>query len=1605
MQTSDIKHGQAAYDAAQRDLLEGDWSLEGVAPGQAEADAVWDRMSQPDADGEIPIDSIRKRNLKKITAVTDPIAYRVIWDREAAALEAEFGIIHDMPEAELAKILKQDQGKVKVINRSLGQKQSQISKESVASGKALDRVRKVNASDAAMESAETVVREDIALKLEKFDADQRREARITKGEATEALRKLVLAANTAGKVSINVGLEPLKEAADTAENRATIAKTTAEGLAAATEATAEGLRGKVKRVPPYDKADIIVQIKEAEAIAKLADTAQKQAIKVLKMTTEAKTAAYAVETAMPAEVPKKIAATSRLAGAAFNVSKKEIPTSPSETGMAAVMVAVTRMNSKAKITQTAVEALAKSTATSATAARTAAITAIRKGANPDVIAAAEAKAIEAEAFAEITKNQVKTLVKDAATKAQAAKEASAAAMTAFNASSDAEAEVVAAEVLITSTTADAAKARTDATDKRAAVVTATTPDVIAAAEAKAVAAEALAKTLEERVQTLASDAAKKEAEAKKAFDDLQAKTWSAVQASSQAAGAAQLADGAIQKMANEVIEPGLAVRNSSTALVAAKSSVEQMDKVTQAATTVRPSQAVIRNLVTTSTNAQKKTRQAGDATEILVNRMDIRAYAANEAVNRLTQSGASPAVIIMAKAKAKLAEDITAKANDIWQQTEKAASQASRAKSEAEEALRMFNRDPNDSGIATRLTAAAQAANASKTEVEGVESKMKQFSLSPTRQADPIIPKSRVSERDKKNYTLYQWVLRHRVKRFFRVNMQGREFDHADPNKVLTNEGKEVFRETLVRTAPHLTIFHPQENLNWVNDASRADLRDTLRDLMGEDLIPKDKSGSGKIEATPDMIAVLAYLRRPTTRPVPGKPPLAPDEQPLARLKELHTEAVGGDVTKAEERLTEVGKFYEPIKNFRDAEKRKFDRKKAEKSRLMAERETTLNRYQPAADAIIKIIEAEEERFTKKGEVDELDGRAKKQEQAVGTLRGQISSTPPPAPTPSAAPNATPDPREDLLQRQERELQDLETGRELARTVRAEEVRKLKNRIGYTRRKIQKQEADPSDNNPKLLQERKDRFQRFENELQQAEQDEQAEIRRFEADKLALEKSIQALKDDISNKPPAPAAPNLMPMAPMADPRETRLQAMEAQLQTLQSEHQQAQTKLGQLTAKSRRLRAGYTTAFNRQINHADATIKGLFSVVNSGPLALSAVADQAAWDAAMKSLTDAPAALMADHTTRFATWETDKRALDQTQIDDQRKFDERFDPTLAFEKYKTTELPTGTTKTDLKDAHYLNFQQLETEYTEAVRGVSQAKATRQAHAGRPTNNLTPIETLRQLHMTDPEYMKKFGDPEERKFRSMVSALLMVNTARNRAVYARRIRRLAENASTPSGVVQWVREQKDIVMGKAPRSFDEYRIDHLLTNPKFRQLEKLRLNTPLSEIASWVGEGDTAVLSLESLRELIDDHVRPLAMDAKSGARLRLKDSAKIVYLLERLEAVYCTALVRKKLSAPNAPTDKAALFASMLGEQLTGDVSGNPGHFMTISEAQADRGVRQPLIEGPTDGDADGDGTAVATTGWRSWLSADRLFSLGSSFVTNWLLHRRSRRGRGSNN
>ena len=251
----------------------------------------------------------------------------------------------------------------------------------------------------------------------------------------------------------------------------------------------------------------------------------------------------------------------------------------------------------------------------------------------------------------------------------------------------------------------------------------------------------------------------------------------------------------------------------------------------------------------------------------------------------------------------------------------------------------------------------------------------------------------------------------------------------------------------------------------------------------------------------------------------------------------------------------------------------------------------------------------------------------------------------------------------------------------------------------------------------------------------------------------------------------------------------------------------------------------------------------------------------------------------------------------------------------------------------------------------------------------------------------------------------MVSALLMVNTARNRAVYARRIRRLAENASTPSGVVQWVREQKDIVMGKAPRSFDEYRIDHLLTNPKFRQLEKLRLNTPLSEIASWVGEGDTAVLSLESLRELIDDHVRPLAMDAKSGARLRLKDSAKIVYLLERLEAVYCTALVRKKLSAPNAPTDKAALFASMLGEQLTGDVSGNPGHFMTISEAQADRGVRQPLIEGPTDGDADGDGTAVATTGWRSWLSADRLFSLGSSFVTNWLLHRRSRRGRGSNN
>lgn len=858
-----------------------------------------------------------------------------------------------------------------------------------------------------------------------------------------------------------------------------------------------------------------------------------------------------------------------------------------------------------------------------------------------------------------------------------------------------------------------------------------------------------------------------------------------------------------------------------------------------------------------------------------------------------------------------------------------------------------------------------------------------------------LVPSGYLNSRDKSKYTLYQWVVRYRVRQFMNTNT-------GVPT--MTPDGQAVFRESLIRVAPHLTVYHPQDNLTWINDPSRKDVRDRLRELMGDGEIPDDSGTSGQIENTPEMIALLAHLKKmPNVLTPTGAAAGA-----TTHFETVYNEALGADVAKAEKRLAAVKALFDPLKAFRDTEKQTFDRGLADRARSLSEREASLSRYQSAADAITEIVTAEEDRFNKKAQLSPFAGRITAKETEITTLQAAITATPSPAaptipaPTPivapPVAPSPGPDPRVRLRDEARTELMTLEAARTTAHNTREATKAKLNRSITATKGAITRGQSERKD--ATWVQERRDRIQQMEGQIAQLERDEASEVSVFERRKDTLTDTVGRLDRDIATSPMAPAvaAPSpsvivvsppampAMPLTPLADPRTTHLTTLQGQLEGLQHEQARMQTEFDAATTRSRSLRTRFTTSFASQINDADPAIRGLFNKVTASPLNIDTITDRTAWDAAIRDLTDAPSALMANHATRKTAYDTDKRAFDRAKPDEESNFTDRFDKNRAFSDYAAGDLPATITKDALEAAHFANFKQLEDEFTAATEAVRLAKTARAARGADANKNLSPIEVLRLLNENDSAIRGRLGGPQERPFRAMVATLLEVNMARNRAVYAQRIRRLAEQATTPRGLSAWVKDQITILAGKAPRKFDDYRLDHLLTDPKFKKLDGLRLNTGIDEIAGWVGEGDGAVLTLGTLQELIEKHIRPLAMDAKSGARLTLEESAKIVELLGRLEAVYYTALVRKKMSATDAPKNKAELFGSMLDSQLTPDVPRDSGRFMTAAEAQADRPKRKPPK------DETGSSSTDLITQLSSGFSAEKLLRFGVNFLIGWL-------------
>lgn len=854
-----------------------------------------------------------------------------------------------------------------------------------------------------------------------------------------------------------------------------------------------------------------------------------------------------------------------------------------------------------------------------------------------------------------------------------------------------------------------------------------------------------------------------------------------------------------------------------------------------------------------------------------------------------------------------------------------------------------------------------------------------------------LVPNNYLNSRDKSKYTLYQWVVRYRVRQSMNTN--------TAPTP-LTPDGQIIFRESLIRVAPHLTVYNPQDNLDWINDPARQDVRTRLRELMGDGEIPDDNGANGQIESTPEIIALLAHLKRMPNVLTPAGAPAGTS----THFETVYNEVLGADVAKAERRLATVKAFFDPLKAFRDTQKQTFDRGLADRARDLSEREAALGRYQPAADAITEIIAAEDERFKKKLQLGTVTGRITAKETEISALQAAItatpatvvSPTPPPAPivTPAAAPTPGPDHRVRLRDDARTELTTLESARTRAHDAREAEKVNLTRSISSTKGAITRGQTAGKD--ATWIQERQDRIRLMEERIVQLDRDEANEVRDFEKRRDALTDTIARLDRDIAAYPvtptPAPNTPIVviapspapaMPMAPLADPRTTQLSELQKQLADLQREQTRIQGELDAASTKSRSLRARYLSGFASQINDPDPTVSALFNIVNPTPLDIDPIADQTAWNTAMTNLTVAPAAIMAGHTTRKAAYDIAKRDFDRAKPDEESTFNDRFDKNRAFTDYAAADLPAGVTSAALNAAHFANFKQLEDEFNAAYEAVRVAKQARAARGADTSKNLPPIEVLRLLNENDPAVRGRLGNPQERPFRAMVATLLEVNMARNRAIYARRIRRLAEQATTPRGLSAWVKEQVTILAGKAPRRFDDYRIDHLETDPKFKKLKTLRLNTGIDEIAGWVGEGNDAVLTLETLKELIDNHIRPLAMDAKSGARLRLDESAKIVELLGRLEAVYYTALVRKQMSAPSAPKNRAELFGSMLDAQLSPDVPRDSGRFMTQAEAEADRPKRKKEESGD-----DSTSLVKRTTGF----STNELLRNGVNLFIDWL-------------
>ena len=858
-------------------------------------------------------------------------------------------------------------------------------------------------------------------------------------------------------------------------------------------------------------------------------------------------------------------------------------------------------------------------------------------------------------------------------------------------------------------------------------------------------------------------------------------------------------------------------------------------------------------------------------------------------------------------------------------------------------------------------------------------------------QGRTILPRGAYSRYNRSKYTLHQWVVGRMVSEFLRTNM--------DRDAGLTAAGTEVYRESLLHSAPHLTVFDPEVNTNWINDNTpeQIALREQLRDLMGEDEVPEDEAGNGQVEATPEIVSVLAYLRR--------IPPAALGA--TTNFQDIHADVVGGDVGKAETTLNEIRPLYDDFKRFRDREKRLFDTRLTREKRIMSERETLLNQHQPAADKITGIVEVEEQRFNKQIEINQIQARVDAQQIKVDDLDSRLTPTPgaTPGATPATAPTvaATPriDPRSNLVSNLEGRLA---AGEDEFR-VAGDQYREFMALLQININNHPRASLTTSPDDPRLLV-----YQELQNRATAADTSDPLNIASTQD---MLNEFIALLEQNVTDHPaeatapaPSPAPPPVGGVSPMIlpDPRYARLQSAEEALEDLKKERRKAQNELATMTSKSRSLRSTYRTAHSRQIASTEPAVAARFGVVTTDPFDLDSIFPTGAstpptpadWAAAadIADLTDGRTTIMTAHATEFTTYETDKRQMEQRHESETREFNDQYDESRSFDDYTVppdltpTASPTWMTPpsaiiappslADLTGSDFGTFKQLEDGYKGAQEDLRKAQRERQARGNKDTKFLSPTELLRRLHETDPANIARFGDPKQRAFRSMVSSLITVNMARNRAIYSRRIRRLAEEATEPEGVIGWVRNQWQALRGTVPRSFDDYRVDHLETDSKFKNLKNLRLNSSIDQIASWIGEGDDAALTLESLKELMDNHIRPLALDAKAGSRLRIDESAKIVYLLERMEAVYCTALVRSKMKGADVPKNKAELFASMLDEQLTGDISPNSGRFMTNREAALDRNDRQ---ETPEEGEEEEDRE----------FSFGKLVKWASPIVTGW--------------